>query len=136
MANDKHDKKDLLNSDEKGVQNAAGLSVIWRKILQALRVRPDTWGSHMSHYLNDPSNRIGEDSKSKSTARGNLEKSLFSDESLTWGRFIRGIKVLGYSLRSVRMEIHIETTRGEKMVVTHDLLKPKGENRPRRRKQL
>ena len=136
MANEKHDKKELLNSEEKGVGAAIGLSVIWRKLLQALRIRPDTWCNHMNHYLNDPTNKIGSDSKARSTIRGNLEKSLFSDESLTWSRFPPGIKIIGYSLRSVRMEIHVETSRGEKMVITHDLLRPKGENQARKRKQL
>lgn len=130
------DKKDILSSEEKGVRDASGLSLIFRKILGALRIRPDNWCNHMNHYLNDPTNRIGTDSKARSTARGNLEKRLFCSDALTWGKFLKGIKVLGYSLRSVRMEIHIETNRGEKIVVSHDLLQPKGETQPRRRKQV
>ena len=88
----------------------------------------------MNHYLNDPANGIANDSKTRSTAKGNLEKRLFSGSKVSWSMFCRGLKVLSYSLKRVRFIIEIETNRGEKFQVTHDLITPKEEQRARRRK--
>lgn len=129
-------KKDLLSTPDKGLSKAYGLAIIWRKLLNCVGVRPDMWASHMNHYLNDPTNKIGSDAKTKSTAKGNLEKRLFGDDPLTWSQFLKGIKVLSYSFKRVRLVVYIETNRGEEIQVEHDLIKPREEPKVRRRKQL
>ena len=129
-------KKDLLSTPDKGISKAHGLAILWRKILNAVGVRPDMWGNHMNHYLSDPTNKIGNDAKTRSTAKGNLEKRLFGDEPLTWSQFLKGIKVLSYSFKRVRISIFIETNRGEEIQVDHDLIKPREEQKIRRRKHL
>ena len=129
-------KRDLLSTPDKGVSKAHGLAIIWRKILDAVGVRPEMWSSHMNHYLNDPTNKIGNDAKSKSTAKGNLEKRLFGDEPLTWSQILKGIKVLSYSFKRVKLIVYIETNRGEEIQVEHDLIKPREERKVRCRKHL
>lgn len=126
-------RRDILTSDDKGIGSARGLGVLWRKILALLNIRPDTWVAHLNHYLNDPSNQVKNDPKSRATERGNLEKALFA-EDFSWGQLIKGIKVLSYSLKRVRIEIHLQTLRGEDYVVSQDLIVPKEEKPVRRRK--
>lgn len=126
-------KRDILATDDKEIGTAKGLGVLWRRILVVLNIRPDTWIAHMNHYLRDPSNHIKDDPKSRSTAKGNLEKALLADD-LTWDQFLRGIKMLSYSLKRVRLQVHIETDRGDKVIIDHELLKPKEERSERRRK--
>lgn len=126
-------KRDILSSDDKEIGSATGLGVIWRKLLLLLNIRPDTWIAHLNHYLRDPSNHIKDDPKSRATARGNLEKAVFATD-MTWDQLLRGVKVLSYSLRRAKIVVYVETERGEHLSIEHDLIKPKEERAPRKRK--
>lgn len=87
----------LLNSPDKGVGRTFGtngtLSRLFRQILRDRRIGPEKFGSLMYDYLNDPSNRIANNRKDRTSARGNLGMALTQDK-MTWKVFCRGLKFL------------------------------------------
>lgn len=114
-------RRDILAQDDKDIGNSQGLGYIWRKLLVALSIKPDSWLIHLNHYINDPSNRVPNDPKSKATERGNIEKALF-DIDITWAQFQKGIKILRYSLKSVTLVLRVETQRGSVFEIPTELL--------------
>lgn len=83
----------LLHDPEKRVVEARGLSKIFRNILSDLNITPMKWDQLMNAYLNNPKNRVGRDSRSRSSTRGNLNKELVKKD-MTWRNFERAIRFL------------------------------------------
>lgn len=84
----------ILERDDKGVSRATGiLSSIFRKTLGELGVNATTWNKLMLNYLSDKRNRIPNNSRARSSTRGNLNKEL-SKANMTWRNFEKGIRFL------------------------------------------
>lgn len=93
-----HDKRHLdttiLERDDKGASKATGvLSLVFRKTLAELGVNATMWNKLMLGYLGDKRNRIPNNSRARSSTRGNLTKEL-SKPNMTWRNFEKGIRFL------------------------------------------
>ncbi len=89
------DDQDLLNSDDKGVREARGvLTVLWRQLLVIRGIDGWQWDKLMRAYLSDPRNGIQNNSRDRSSARGNLNKELKRDD-MTWRVFLKALNFLG-----------------------------------------
>jgi hypothetical protein len=88
------DDQDLLNDPDKRVREAKGvLSVLWRQLLMVLNIDGWRWDKLMRKYLADPHNGIQNNSRDRSSARGNLNKELKRDD-MTWRVFLKALKFL------------------------------------------
>lgn len=114
----------ILEKDDKGVSRATGvLSLIFRRTLAELGVNATMWNRLMLGYLSDKRNRIPNNSRARSSTRGNLTKEL-SKPNMTWRNFEKGIKFLN----------PVEATFNLRMVwrtgaITHHSITLMGENR-------
>lgn len=89
-----YDDQDMLNSDDKRVAEARGhLSKIFRQFLVALDIDGWKWDRYMRIFLTDPRNGIPNNSRDKSSARGNLNKELKRDD-MTWRVFLKAMSFL------------------------------------------
>ena len=88
------DDQDLLNDPDKRVREARGvLSVLWRQLLMVLNIDGWRWDKLMRKYLADPRNGIQNNSRDRSSARGNLNKELKRDD-MTWRVFLKALTFL------------------------------------------
>lgn len=86
---------DLLRDPDKRVKEARGvLTAIWRQFLRLRDIDGFKWDRHMRNYLDDPRNGIRQNSRDRSTERGNTNKELLKSDNLTWGRFLKGMNFL------------------------------------------
>jgi hypothetical protein len=84
----------VLSSKTKRAEEATGtLSKLFRQILSDQNFSMNTWNRNMLRYLKDPRNRIPQNSRDMSSARGNLSKELLK-RSMTWGVFEKAIRFL------------------------------------------
>lgn len=84
----------ILEREDKGASKASGvLSKIFRKSLWEVGVNATKWNKLMLQYLDDRRNRIPNNSRAKSSTRGNLTKEL-SKPNMTWRNFEKGIRFL------------------------------------------
>lgn len=112
MQNEKLNR--VLGSTDKEVQKARGvLSRVFRKIMADVGVNTETWPRYMKHYLQDPKNRIAQNSKDISSARGNLVKELLRPE-MSWKVFMKGLRFLGP--KRVKLNIECEWWNGKTTV--------------------
>lgn len=89
-----YDDQDMLNSDDKRVAEARGvLSKLWRQLLMVLDIDGWKWDRLMRIYLTDPRNGIQNNSRDRSSARGNLNKELKRDD-MTWRVFLKALNFL------------------------------------------
>lgn len=101
-----YDDQDLLNTDDKRVGEARGvLSVLFRQLLVVLNIDGWMWDKLMRRYLLDPRNGIQNNSRDRSSARGNLNKELKRDD-MTWRVFLKSLNFLDF----VRVEFSIKAT--------------------------
>lgn len=96
---EKKDKKDLgelLNPGNGGLvhESRNTLARFWRTILADRQVSLIKWSGYMERYLSDPRNGVRQDSKSRSSARGNLNKELLK-AWISWKVFEKGLRFLG-----------------------------------------
>jgi len=124
-----HDKRHLdttiLERDDKGASKATGvLSLVFRKTLAELGVNATMWNKLMLGYLGDKRNRIPNNSRARSSTRGNLTKEL-SKPNMTWRNFEKGIRFLNpieavFSLhltwRNGKTSVHSIVLAGERRV--------------------
>lgn len=84
----------ILERDDKGASKATGvLSLIFRRTMADLNVNATMWNKLMLGYLGDKRNRIPNNSRARSSTRGNLTKEL-SKPNMTWRNFEKGIKFI------------------------------------------
>lgn len=111
----------ILGSKTKGVEEASGtLSKLFRRILEDQKFDKNTWARNMLRYLKDPRNRIPQNSRDMSSARGNLSKELLRP-TMTWGVFEKAIRFLNPF--KVTMTIKVEWRSGletEYTTIIHD----------------
>ncbi len=89
-----YDDQDMLNTDDKRVGEARGhLSKIFRQFLVALDIDGWKWDRFMRIYLTNPRNGIPNNSRDRSSARGNLNKELKRDD-MTWRVFMKAMEFL------------------------------------------
>lgn len=100
------DDQDILNDPNKRVGEARGvLSVLWRQLLVARDIDGWRWDKLMKSYLADPRNGIQNNSRDRSSARGNLNKELKRDD-MTWRVFLKALNFLN----PVRVEFSVKIT--------------------------
>lgn len=88
------DDQDLLNDPDKRVGEARGvLSVLWRQLLVVREIDGWRWDKLMRDFLADPRNGIQNNSRDRSSARGNLNKELKRDD-MTWRVFLKALNFL------------------------------------------
>lgn len=88
------DEQDLLNDPDKRVREARGvLTVLWRQLLFVLSIDGWRWDKLMRKYLADPRNGIQNNSRDRSSARGNLNKELKKDD-MSWRVFLKALRFL------------------------------------------
>jgi hypothetical protein len=86
--------QDLFNDPHKSVTEARGiLSALWRQLLVVLGIDSWRWDKLMRKYLADPRNGIQNNSRDRSSARGNLNKELKRDD-MTWRVFLKAMSFL------------------------------------------
>lgn len=96
----------VLNSPDKQIGQATGLlAAIWRQILRECKVDDEKFDMLMQQWINNPRNRIPNDAKKRSSARGNLAKEMFRDD-MTWRVFLKGIRFL--NPRSIRFHVTLD----------------------------
>ena len=84
----------MLLDQNKMVYSATGiLSKLFRLLLKDLNITPSHWNKLLNAYLDNPKNQVPPDSKSRSTARGNLRKELKKPDMTVWN-FIKAIRFL------------------------------------------
>ncbi len=122
------DERDLLNDLDKGVKEARGvLSVLWRQLLMARSIDGWQWDKLMRDYLADPRNGIQNNSRDRSSARGNLNKELKRDD-MTWRVFLKALNFLG----PVRVVFTVDITFKDGTTTSvHAKLKDRGSILPR-----
>ena len=102
----------VLSSKTKRAEEATGtLSKLFRQILSDQNFSMNTWNRNMLRYLKDPRNRIPQNSRDMSSARGNLSKELLK-RSMTWGVFEKAIRFLNPG--RVRLTLEFEWRTGLK----------------------
>ncbi|QVD49402.1 hypothetical protein LUCX_332 [Xanthomonas phage vB_XciM_LucasX] len=84
----------FLNEANKGVDKARGvLAVLFRQLLAVRGIDPWRWDMLIRDYLADPRNGIPNNSRDRSSARGNLNKELFRPD-MTWRVFLKAMNFL------------------------------------------
>ena len=95
----------IINSATKEATNAKGaLSRVFRQIMADIGMTHQYWGQLMKRYVEDPRNRVRQNSRDMSSARGNLAKELIRDD-MTWAVFLKGMRFL--NPRWVKLKIEI-----------------------------
>lgn len=98
------DLTQVLNSKSKRADEASGtLSKLFRQIMADQQYNKTIWDRNMLRYLKDPRNRIPQNSRDMSSARGNLSKELLRP-SMTWGVFEKAIRFLNPFRVRLRLE--------------------------------
>lgn len=114
------DLQKFLHHPQKQVGAARGvLSRLFRLILADLRINHMLWNKLMRRYLDDPRNGIPNNSKDRSSHRGNLSKEL-RRAKMTWNVFEKGIRFLGPKWFRITIDMGWESGR----VTTHTILVP------------
>lgn len=99
------DQLDMLERRDKGLRDSRGvLTHLFRQILFQMNITPFAWDKKMKDYLHNPSNRIPQNSKDKSSARGNLNKELRRDK-MSWNVFMKALRFLGPI--KIHFEVHL-----------------------------
>ena len=102
----------ILDSKNKAVDEASGtLSKLFRRIMADQTFNKNVWNRNMLRYLKDPRNRIPQNPRDMSSARGNLSKELLRP-TMTWGVFEKALRFLN-PLR-VKMTLEFEWRTGLK----------------------
>lgn len=87
----------ILNSADKGVSRTFGsngtLSRLFRQMLRDRKIGPEKFGALMHDYLDDPRNRVSNNRKDRTSARGNLGMAL-AQPKMTWKVFCKGLRFL------------------------------------------
>ncbi|MND22188.1 hypothetical protein D3C87_1422810 [compost metagenome] len=110
------DLNQVLSSQTKRSEEATGtLSKLFRQILAEQRFNMNLWNRNMLRYLKDPRNRIPQNSRDMSSARGNLSKELLRP-TMTWGVFEKAIRFL--NPYKVRLRLEFEWRGGVKTEYT------------------
>lgn len=92
--NKRHLDEAILERDDLGVSKANGiLSLMFRRTLCDININASTWNRLMLAYLADKRNRIPNNSRARSSTRGNLNKEL-SKTNMTWNNFQKAIRFL------------------------------------------
>lgn len=108
--------KQVLNSKTKLAEKASGvLSKLFRQIMDEQKFNQTIWDRNMLRYLKDPRNRIPQNSRDMSSARGNLSKELLRP-TMTWGVFEKAIRFLNPF--RVRLRLEFEWKSGVKTEYT------------------
>lgn len=113
------DQNDILGKEDKGLTEARGvLTHIFRKILMERGVNSYVWDRYMRSYLQNPLNQVPQNSKDRSSARGNLNKELRRDK-MSWKVFVKALRFLG-PMR-IKFEVHLLWGNGETTVHSVEL---------------
>lgn len=95
MSSSSDDLHKFFTSPDKQAKQAKGvLSRLFRLILRDLDVNWSFFNKLMKRYLDDPRNGVANNSKDRSSHRGNLTKELRRPK-MTWNVFMKGIRFLG-----------------------------------------
>lgn len=101
--------KQVLNSKTKLAEKASGvLSKLFRQIMDEQKFNQTIWDRNMLRYLKDPRNRIPQNSRDMSSARGNLSKELLRP-TMTWGVFEKAIRFLNPFRVRLKLEFEWKT---------------------------
>lgn len=96
----------LLTSHTKLVEEATGaLSRLFRQILFDINLESFRWGQLMDNYVKNPRNRIDQNNKDISSAKGNLAKELVRPD-MTWKVFNKAMRFL--NPKRVRIVVAID----------------------------
>lgn len=110
----------ILDDPEKRIRETKGingiLAALWRVMLRDLRVTPGKWGSLMHDYVLDSRNGVPDNTKDRTSMRGNLIKE-FSREGLTWKVFCKGLRFLQIIKIDLTITAHHENGR----ITTHKI---------------
>lgn len=119
----REDDQDLLNDPDKRVGEARGvLSALFRQLLVLRDIDGWLWDRLMRNFLADPRNGIQNNSRDRSSARGNLNKELKRDD-MTWRVFLKAL----YFLDPVRVVFTVKVTfKDDKTLEVSARLKDRG----------
>lgn len=123
---------EILHDPDKKIDEARDvLSKAFRTILRESRFSVIDWNTRMPRYLEEPRNRIPQNGKDMSSARGNLSKEL-SRNTMTWNVFMKGLSFINPVNAKLTLEIEFEK---EKIVLPmtiyrRDLGQPKPKPSP------
>lgn len=99
---------EILHDPDKKIDEARDvLSKAFRTILREARFSVIDWNTKMPRYLEDPRNRIPQNGKDMSSARGNLSKEL-SRDTMTWNVFMKGMSFIDPVSVKLTLEIEFE----------------------------
>lgn len=95
----------ILTSPDKGVAKAEDeLTKLSRLIMQDTNVTLGRWSSLMDRFLDDPYNHVPQNTKDRSSMRGNLNKE-FKRPTMSWKVFLKFLRFLGPV--KIRFEVHL-----------------------------
>jgi len=119
---------EILHDPDKKIDEARDvLSKAFRTILRESRFSVIDWNTNMPRYLGDARNRIPQNGKDMSSARGNLSKEL-SRNTMTWNVFMKGLSFINPVSAKLTLEIEFEK---EKIVLPMTIYrKSPGQARP------
>jgi hypothetical protein len=100
-------------------------SRMFRKIIIDLGINQAKWKTYLDDYLRwvhpDDSGDPIDVKRARSTALGNIQSTLFCSNSLTWNKFLMGLKILKITMADIDIKIMtesgVEYNVGEKTVL-------------------
>lgn len=99
---------EILQDPDKKIDEARDvLSKAFRTILRESRFSVIDWNTNMPRYLTDTRNRIPQNGKDMSSARGNLSKEL-SRNTMTWNVFMKGLSFINPVSAKITLEIEFD----------------------------
>lgn len=108
---------ELLKNLELSVTKARDVpSTIFRMILASQHYNMGKWNDSMVRYLRDPRNRIPQNTRDMSSARGNLAKELVRNR-MTWGVLMKALSFFN----PLRVKLTFEVTWRTRKVNTFSL---------------
>lgn len=108
-------------------------SRLFRKIIEELGIDQATWKTYLDDYLRwihpDDSGPAAEVKRARSTALGNIQNTLFCSNTLSYNKFLMGLKILKISEADINIQIKTEAgtvhTVSEKTILRRPIRKSK-----------
>lgn len=100
----------MLSDQTKKINDSKGfLTFLFRKILHDQNITINTWNRLLDQCINRPVNGKPREGKARSTERNNICKEIVR-VNMTWGVFLKGIRVLNPI--SIRLTVEIQWRAG------------------------
>lgn len=99
-------------------------SRMYRKVIEKLGINQAKWKTYLDDYLRwlhpDDSAPANEVKRARSTALGNIQSTLFCSKTLTWNKFLTGLKIQKVS--ELEVVFRFKTESGEQIEIEEKII--------------